>query len=86
MIDASKKYLCDMAVGMSHPKVNLYVGDGLEYLQKNEAKFDVIIADLSDPGEGSGCFNCSNLSAFSYSKRLFYAKYFYNDIASHYPL
>lgn len=41
-----------MAVGMSHPKVKLFVGDGLEYLQKEETKYDVVIADLSDPDDG----------------------------------
>jgi len=49
VIDASKKYLPDMAIGMSHPKLNLFVEDGLEFLKNNEAMYDVIIADLSDP-------------------------------------
>ena len=44
-----------MAVGMSHPKVKLFVGDGLEYLQTNLKKYDVIIADLSDPEDGGNC-------------------------------
>lgn len=38
-----------MAIGMQHPKVSLYIGDGLEYLQNNKDTYDVIIADLSDP-------------------------------------
>ena len=41
-----------MAVGMSHPKVKLFVGDGLEYLQKEETNYDIVIADLSDPDDG----------------------------------
>ena len=49
VIDVSKKYLPDMAIGMDHPKVTLFVGDGLEYLEKNTETYDVIIADLSDP-------------------------------------
>ena len=38
-----------MGIGMQHPKVSLYIGDGLEYLQNNKDTYDVIIADLSDP-------------------------------------
>lgn len=58
VIDASKKYLPEMAVGMSHPKVKLFVGDGLEYLQKEETKYDVVIADLSDPEDGGNINFC----------------------------
>ena len=49
MVNVSKKYLPDMAIGMQHSKVSLYIGDGLEYLQNNQDTYDVIIADLSDP-------------------------------------
>jgi len=49
LVEASKKFLPDMAIGMSHPKVTLHIGDGLAYLQNNMDKYDVIIADLSDP-------------------------------------
>ncbi|XP_066915640.1 spermidine synthase-like [Clytia hemisphaerica] len=52
VVDASKEFLPEMAIGMSHPKVKLFVGDGLEYLENNEDTYDVIIADLSDPDDG----------------------------------
>lgn len=55
LVEASKKFLPDMAIGMSHPKVTLHIGDGLAYLQNNIDKYDVIIADLSDP-EGKKAF------------------------------
>lgn len=45
----SKKYLPGMAVGFQHPKVNVHIGDGFQYLKDNEATFDVIITDSSDP-------------------------------------
>jgi len=50
VIDASKKHLPNLAVGFDSPKVSLHVGDGLEYLKSNTATYDVIIADLNDPG------------------------------------
>ena len=49
VIDACRKFLPGMAVGMDHPKVSLFVQDGLEFLKNNSHKYDVIIADLSDP-------------------------------------
>ena len=45
----AKKFLPAMAVGFQHPKVNLIIGDGFEYLKSNEGQFDVIITDSSDP-------------------------------------
>ena len=45
----SKQYLPKMAAGFSHPKVKVIIGDGFEYLKNNEASYDVIITDSSDP-------------------------------------
>lgn len=45
----SKLYLPGMAVGLSHPKVTVHIGDGFEFLKKYENAFDVIITDSSDP-------------------------------------
>lgn len=49
MIEASKKYLPGMAVGYSSPKLTLHVGDGFEFMKRNQEAFDVIITDSSDP-------------------------------------
>lgn len=49
VIDACKKYLPSMAVGFDHPKMNLFVGDGFEFMEKHQNEFDVIITDSSDP-------------------------------------
>jgi spermidine synthase len=38
-----------MAKGFDDKKVNLFIGDGLEFLRNNQNKFDVIITDSSDP-------------------------------------
>lgn len=45
----SKKYLPGMAKGFFSPKLTLHVGDGFEFMKKNQDAFDVIITDSSDP-------------------------------------
>lgn len=47
----SKKFLPHMAQGLEHPKVQIHIGDGFEYLASltEEQRFDVIITDSSDP-------------------------------------
>lgn len=56
VINVSKKYLPGMAKGFFSPKLTLNVGDGFEFMKKNQNAFDVIITDSSDPvgerGEG----------------------------------
>ncbi|CAI4231027.1 unnamed protein product [Auanema sp. JU1783] len=49
VIDVSKKYLPGMASGFSDPKLNLFIGDGFEFLKAHKNEFDVIITDSSDP-------------------------------------
>lgn len=38
-----------MAKGFFSPKLTLNVGDGFEFMKKNQIAFDVIITDSSDP-------------------------------------
>jgi spermidine synthase len=38
-----------MSASYSHPKVEVYVGDGFKFLQDYKNEFDVIITDSSDP-------------------------------------
>lgn len=47
----SKKYLPNMAQGLTHPKSTVIIGDGFAFLKdpKNKGRFDVIITDSSDP-------------------------------------
>jgi spermidine synthase len=49
VINVSKKYLPNMAKGFDSPKMNLYVGDGFEFMNSHRNQFDVIITDSSDP-------------------------------------
>jgi spermidine synthase len=46
-----------MAQGFEHEKVEVFIGDGFEYLKQKENSFDVIITDSSDPiGPASSLF------------------------------
>jgi len=45
----SKKYLKKMACGFDHPKVKVFVQNGIEFVQEAKGKYDVIITDSSDP-------------------------------------
>lgn len=38
-----------MAKGFFSPKLTLNVGDGFEFMKKNQDVFDIIITDSSDP-------------------------------------
>ena len=38
-----------MAKGFDNQKVNLFIGDGFEFLRTHKNEFDVIITDSSDP-------------------------------------
>lgn len=54
VIELSVQFLPDMARHHNHPKVNIVIEDGFQYLQKlglvaEEDKFDVIITDSLDP-------------------------------------
>ncbi|CAJ0587095.1 unnamed protein product, partial [Mesorhabditis spiculigera] len=49
VIDVSKKFLPGMSTSFSDPKLNLFVGDGFEFLKNHKNQFDVIITDSSDP-------------------------------------
>ncbi|XP_045831247.1 spermine synthase-like [Trifolium pratense] len=50
VIDVSKKYFPELAVGFEDPRVHLHVGDAVEFLKcTSEGKYDAIIVDSSDP-------------------------------------
>lgn len=58
VIDASKKFLNTMNVEFSNPKLNLVVGDGIEYVKNAKAgTYDLVVVDGSDPiGPAKGLF------------------------------
>ena len=49
VIEVSKRYLPQTAVGFSSPKVKVHIQDGEEFMQQCAGQFDVIITDSSDP-------------------------------------
>ncbi|OIV90791.1 hypothetical protein TanjilG_15524 [Lupinus angustifolius] len=50
VIDVSKKFFPELAVGFEDPRVHLHVGDAIEFLRyAPEGKYEAIIVDSSDP-------------------------------------
>ncbi|KAG5644355.1 hypothetical protein DXG03_008652 [Asterophora parasitica] len=45
----SKQYLPHMSALFSDPRVTVFIGDGFKFLADNEATYDAIITDSSDP-------------------------------------
>ena len=58
VVNASKKFLNTMNVEFSNPKLNLIIGDGIEFVKKSKAEqYDLVIVDGSDPiGPAKGLF------------------------------
>ncbi|GKA72027.1 spermine synthase [Tanacetum coccineum] len=50
VIDVSKKFFPELALGFEDPRVHLHVGDAVEFIRKTPpGKYDAIIVDSSDP-------------------------------------
>ena len=50
VVQVSKEWFPDVAIGFSDPRVNLVICDGIEFLRKaEEGTYDAIIVDSSDP-------------------------------------
>ncbi|KAF8641738.1 hypothetical protein AX16_009815 [Volvariella volvacea WC 439] len=49
VVRVSKQYLPHMSSLLSDPRVTVFIGDGFKFLAENEATYDVIITDSSDP-------------------------------------
>ena len=49
MVRVSKQYLPHMSSLLSDPRVTVFIGDGFKFLADNEATYDVIVTDSSDP-------------------------------------
>ncbi len=57
VIEVAKKYLPEWHQGaFDDPRLELIIGDGLEYVMNEGEKFDVIIADLADPLEAGPAY------------------------------
>ncbi|KAL5723671.1 spermidine synthase [Ranunculus cassubicifolius] len=50
VVDVSKQYFPDLAIGFQDPRVTLHIGDGVAYINTvTEGTYDAIIVDSSDP-------------------------------------
>jgi spermidine synthase len=52
VVSVSRKWLAAVHHGaLDDPRVSIVIGDGFEYLKRNKARFDLIVMDLTDPGD-----------------------------------
>lgn len=49
VIEVSKQYFPEVAVGYNDPRVKVLCEDGLKYMESQENKYDIIIVDSTDP-------------------------------------
>lgn len=58
VVDASKEFLPDIASQFDHPKLDLQIADGIQYVKEaSDESFDLVIVDSTDPvGPGEGLF------------------------------
>ena len=58
VVRAAQQFLPFAACSFADPRVQLRIGDGIEFVRTCDAQFDVIITDSSDPiGPGVGLFD-----------------------------
>ena len=51
VVDISRKYLGTVHRGaLDDPRLELVIGDGFEFVRKANARYDLIVLDLTDPG------------------------------------
>lgn len=49
VVEACKEFFPQVASSFSHPKLDLKIADGVEFMKNSREKFDVIIVDSTDP-------------------------------------
>lgn len=49
VVEACRAHIPQTAKDLDHPKMNLIIGDGVEFVKNTLEKFDVIIVDSTDP-------------------------------------
>jgi len=60
VIEASRKYLPEIACALDDPRVEIVVDDGIKHVRNNKNIYDVIIVDSTDPvGPAEGLFSAS---------------------------
>lgn len=57
VVAAARAYLPSISQALDNPRCEVMIGDGVDYVQKNPNRFDVIIVDSTDPiGPAVGLF------------------------------
>jgi spermidine synthase len=57
VIEAAKKFLPDISIGLTDPRVTVLVEDGVEHVKNSVGKYDVILVDSTEPvGPAIGLF------------------------------
>ncbi len=57
VVDVCKEYLPVTACGFDNPKATVHIGDGIKYVRRIEALYDLIVVDSTDPvGPGEVLF------------------------------
>ncbi|MDG1752040.1 MAG: polyamine aminopropyltransferase [Thalassotalea sp.] len=49
VVEACKAHIPQTASALDNPKINLIIGDGVQFVKDTQEKFDVIIVDSTDP-------------------------------------
>ena len=49
VVDACREHIPQTSCAFENPKLNLIIGDGVEFVRDTQEKFDVIIVDSTDP-------------------------------------
>lgn len=58
VIEFSRAYLPETACGLDHPAVNLFIEDGVAFVERTERKYDVVLVDSTEPfGPAEALFN-----------------------------
>jgi len=58
VMDVSKKYLPNISVGLTDPRVTVLVADGIVHVKECQGKYDVVIVDSTEPvGPAIGLFS-----------------------------
>ncbi|WP_022669552.1 polyamine aminopropyltransferase [Hippea alviniae] len=58
VVETSKKYTPFVGESLANPKLNLIIGDGIEFVKDKKSLYDIVIVDSTDPfGAAEGLFN-----------------------------
>jgi len=58
VIEASRKYLGNLSCSFDDKRLNLIIGDGIEFVKNKDCEYDLAIVDSTDPfGPAEGLFN-----------------------------